>query len=63
MGGIVIAQVDLNEMGESYYNEYIGPVVAHLEATGLVTDSDGAKVSPDMAAPTLTCNPNPNIAT
>ena len=43
MGGIVIAQVDLNEMGESYYNEYIPAVITHLEEVGLVTISGGAK--------------------
>jgi len=31
-------------VGESYYNEYIAPVVQHLDQIGLVSDSDGAKV-------------------
>ena len=44
--------VVLTEVGESYYNEYINPVVTHLEQIGLVTDSDGAKV---LLAYSLTC--------
>jgi len=31
--------VKLNEVGESFYNEYIAAVVAHLEEIGLVTES------------------------
>jgi len=36
--------VTLDEVGESFYNEYIPAVIAHLEEVGLVEDSDGAKV-------------------
>ena len=36
--------VELTEVGESFYNEYIPPVVAHLEQIGIATLSDGAKV-------------------
>ena len=35
--------VRLTEVGESFYNEYIPPVVAHLEEIGLAKLSDGAK--------------------
>lgn len=37
--------VELDEVGESFYNEYIPPVIAHLAEIGVVTVSDGAKVS------------------
>ena len=36
--------VRLDEVGESFYNEYIGAVVGHLEEIGLVSTSGGAKV-------------------
>jgi len=37
-------EVTLSEVGESYYNEYIPPVLNHLEQIGVVTESDGARV-------------------
>jgi len=36
--------VVLTEVGESFYNEYIPAVIAHLEHLGSVVPSDGAKV-------------------
>jgi arginyl-tRNA synthetase len=37
--------VTLTEVGESFYNEYIPPVVRHLEEVGLVQLSDGATIA------------------
>jgi len=37
-------EVTLDEVGESYYNEYIPSVIAHLEQIGLVEEKGGAKV-------------------
>ena len=34
----------LTEVGESFYNEYIPPVLEHLQQTGVTSDSDGALV-------------------
>ena len=42
--------VRLTEVGESFYNEYIPPVVAHLEEIGLAKLSDGAKAPSPAAA-------------
>ena len=36
--------VKLTEVGESFYNEYIPPVLDHLQQIGVVTDSNGALV-------------------
>ena len=36
--------MQLTEVGESFYNEYIPPVLEHLEQVGVVTDSAGARV-------------------
>jgi len=36
--------VELEEIGESFYNEYIPPVIAHLTEIGIATESGGAKV-------------------
>ena len=36
--------VKLTEVGESFYNEYIPPVLNHLSQIGVVTASDGARV-------------------
>lgn len=37
-------EVKLTEVGESFYNEYIPPVLEHLQQTGVTSDSDGALV-------------------
>jgi len=37
-------QVELEEVGESFYNEYIPPVIRHLTEIGVAHDSDGAMV-------------------
>lgn len=35
--------IDIQERGESFYNPRLAPMVAQLEATGMITHSDGAK--------------------
>lgn len=36
--------VQLEERGESFYNPFLGPLVAELAGQGIIEDSNGAKV-------------------